>query len=1523
MAESAAALRGDGSSAFGLPAALALGDGAGPALGLAVLAGLGVIPLLLKYLPRHRVPIPTGEVFFWRWLRDNNAQQLGAAVALVQLGLGVARGSLGAASFGLLLLVARAAVATAMHVVGRNADSPREVPPCAIPDFRRSRALHIRAWQRQRLVPVRLLALMAALPGVVAIVQAAVEAIVGTASASSATDAAVAAGASLARRLTWADHGEAVSSAALVAGLLEAASAVFTAQSILQTLLCWSRAEFNGVAWSQAAKDWAWDAPADEDEEEQQVAAVLPEEAALAFEAAVSTPAPAATGSGSPGAAAAAAATAAAAVAAAASDPVDLVKERPAAAYVLGTAAPTCGPCASGHYPWQTAPMRLDPCMGQPRLRIMILSVGTRGDVQPFIFLARSLQERGHDVFLCCPDQFVDLVTSHGVQHRSSGFHKVDQPDGWRTARTVAEMLSTCPQEMLANFLPAGIAILKAATDPKPVDLVISTCHTNGVGIALSEALDIAHWQTKLAPDPGTAAFAPPGYDTTEVGLMNRIKHMWYWIEVTIAIVGSPVGNQEQVFREKHLKLLHNNGLGDPMQRLTDIFYTPFLLGYSSLVFPIPDEEPAWAFDCGFWMDDQTQVSTEYEDSPDSDAELIRWLNSSRRRNIVAVNFGSMVHSNKGGLVDTIVRCALDVGMDVLLIAGWAEGIADVAKMKGVFRIQAVPHAYVFPLVDVVVHHGGAGTTAAVVAAGRPAVVIPILRWADQRQWGRNVEDLGLGVILDRADPPADDIRRALRKAVRMRKAVEPVAALVRGRAATELAARAVESCLCSQVLTAEEMAPLASLGPFPSTLSLKQRMCLRHCAYCRAWRKQQHALLVRSDEEARLEAAAAGAKAPTTPAGAEPLDAVASRLLWHPLDAMRLSQLVLPTGMPPRASLAPAAGGAAGTGAAGSAASAEAAGTPPSPASKVAAAPGSASSVASAAAVSPGRAAGRASQRTARLYSSVPIPASPAQRLRDSALRRESLQADDWRLRHVPRASVSGAEGAGGEVLVSAGALPPSAYRDIQRKRFASLDYRYGQDHSHLSEEEDEETEAEEEAEAERLAEAARGRTGRAGGESEDGQDEEDAGASGDDQDEEDEEDAGASDDEPAGEASPSLEPRGDTPPPGSPSADSPQRPASAKLVSAAMDDGVVAAAEPAAEPAEEPVPAADAATTDASAGLRRRSAAARQAVASEPAKDLAESRRRAVEALKELKAGQLDMPDTDTAEAPAAGAAARAKRHASASEQDEAGSQQQQQQGDADEDEGAKEEAEEDAGTPKEQPLADSPPVSSGPTTRRQSRSRSQAKAEEVAAAADAAAEDAEERPKPAGASKPKKAGTAASGGIARPSSKRRRRPTSARQLAATAPKPRRGLPAATPVRGGARGASGDDTTSSGSEDDDGSNDDGASDDDGVGIAMAVRKSPRRRRQSQRYSPTSFTPIAVKAASARSAAAPKAAGAAATKAAVASGKPAKAARGRSLGRGAAKAPRAPSPVDTGAAKRSSSRGSGSRRRSTRSTKA
>ena len=148
----------------------------------------------------------------------------------------------------------------------------------------------------------------------------------------------------------------------------------------------------------------------------------------------------------------------------------------------------------------------------------------------------------------------------------------------------------------------------------------------------------------------------------------------------------------------------------------------------------------------------------------------------------VYVGFGSMPSGSPESTLKFILR-ALEVSHQRgVLLAGWA-GIGEGVKLpEYAFGVQGAPHSWLFPRMAAVVHHGGAGTTAAGLRAGVPSVITPFI--ADQPSWARRIEALGVGTRPIpfkelTADLLADAIRSATSDAA-MRERAARIGELIR-----------------------------------------------------------------------------------------------------------------------------------------------------------------------------------------------------------------------------------------------------------------------------------------------------------------------------------------------------------------------------------------------------------------------------------------------------------------------------------------------------------------------------------------------------------------------------------------------------------------------------------------------------------------------------------------------------------------------------------------------------------------------
>lgn len=160
----------------------------------------------------------------------------------------------------------------------------------------------------------------------------------------------------------------------------------------------------------------------------------------------------------------------------------------------------------------------------------------------------------------------------------------------------------------------------------------------------------------------------------------------------------------------------------------------------------------------------------------------------------VAVGFSSIRADSKArAVLSMILRATEANGAKVVFVGGWS-GITGADLPPGAFAVEDVPHDWLFPRVIAVIHHGGAGTTAAAVRAGVPSVVLPFS--ADQAFWGRALMRVGAGILCaEHRERSARELESAVGAMVggRLRVGAQAIGSELRNEDGTASAADVIE----------------------------------------------------------------------------------------------------------------------------------------------------------------------------------------------------------------------------------------------------------------------------------------------------------------------------------------------------------------------------------------------------------------------------------------------------------------------------------------------------------------------------------------------------------------------------------------------------------------------------------------------------------------------------------------------------------------------------------------------------------
>ncbi|OJH40049.1 glycosyltransferase [Cystobacter ferrugineus] len=390
-------------------------------------------------------------------------------------------------------------------------------------------------------------------------------------------------------------------------------------------------------------------------------------------------------------------------------------------------------------------------------MKITVLVLGTRGDVQPFIALAIALQRRGHEVRVATSRGFADMVAHSGVRHVpvSADYEEWFQSEEgirWmagsdNTARFM-RMLAGEGVGIDSRLKPRMHRELLAACEG--ADAIVANLVIEDSAACIAEKLQVPFIPGYTMPMLPTSEFPSPFLSAHKLPLraMNRLTHSlletFYWqgqkrlINAWRAELGLPptaISMREKLWRTG----------------------APILHCYSSHLVPRPSDWSAANVITGPWtMPADVGVNAGGVPSP----ELIRWLDEGPPP--IYLGYWRLPLMDKAGMLRLAIEVANTLGVRFAIGASWsAEEIAALRVPESIFITRSVDHDWLFARCSATVHHGGAGTTAATLRAGLPTVICSICN--DQPFWGNRVTALGVGYSMPFKQLTAARLTQALR----------------------------------------------------------------------------------------------------------------------------------------------------------------------------------------------------------------------------------------------------------------------------------------------------------------------------------------------------------------------------------------------------------------------------------------------------------------------------------------------------------------------------------------------------------------------------------------------------------------------------------------------------------------------------------------------------------------------------------------------------------------------------------------
>ncbi|MBN2549303.1 MAG: glycosyltransferase family 1 protein [Anaerolineales bacterium] len=358
-------------------------------------------------------------------------------------------------------------------------------------------------------------------------------------------------------------------------------------------------------------------------------------------------------------------------------------------------------------------------------MQITILTYGTRGDVEPFIGLAQGLIQSGYSVRLAAPERYRALANQPEIE--IIGLEGDPDQLASSMVRQAGASWPRMVQVVSQHILPIAVRVLQQVREAcQGTDAIVHSFLMTDAGHQMAVEFGIPEFSAQFFPIysptnefpsvvfpdlPLGPVYRRLTHDLTTATFRYGSRMLYSWL--CRSYPGLPRLSRWAFSKEERYK-------------------TPLLYAFSRHVIPQPQDWPASSIITGYWF-----TNSSHSWAPPQ--ELVSFLQ--RDPPPVYLSFGSMLPDPEDRFLELFAQVLAEIGRSGICSV---KGIPpEQPVLQGsLLMTGSLPHDWLFPQVGLAVHHGGAGTTAAVLRAGIPGIVVPFT--ADQAFWGRRVEALGV-----------------------------------------------------------------------------------------------------------------------------------------------------------------------------------------------------------------------------------------------------------------------------------------------------------------------------------------------------------------------------------------------------------------------------------------------------------------------------------------------------------------------------------------------------------------------------------------------------------------------------------------------------------------------------------------------------------------------------------------------------------------------------------------------------------
>jgi vancomycin aglycone glucosyltransferase len=371
-------------------------------------------------------------------------------------------------------------------------------------------------------------------------------------------------------------------------------------------------------------------------------------------------------------------------------------------------------------------------------VRVLLSTIGSRGDVQPLVALAMELRGLGQQVKMCVPPDFRDWIETLGISVTPIG----PELRKLTASKSPAVPVAVSPErrrELAAGTVATQFETVAAAAEG--CDMIVAATALQIAARSVAERMRIPYVFATYCPVvlPSSHHAPPqlpalPGQPSSSATADNR--ELWARDAERFNDLFGPALNSHR----------ESAGLAAIKDVRSYVFTDEPWLAADPTLAPWPGRADAGVFQSGAWI-----LRDERPLAPALEAFL------ADGEPPIYFGFGSI--RAPANLSEVMIKSARALGRRAIVSSGWAElSVSD--NERDCLTVSEVNQQMLFTRVAAVVHHGGAGTTTTAAFAGAPQVVIP--QMYDQHYWAQRIQDLGIGIAHAAGAPTMGSLTSAL-----------------------------------------------------------------------------------------------------------------------------------------------------------------------------------------------------------------------------------------------------------------------------------------------------------------------------------------------------------------------------------------------------------------------------------------------------------------------------------------------------------------------------------------------------------------------------------------------------------------------------------------------------------------------------------------------------------------------------------------------------------------------------------------